>query len=123
MTPNTCSSSVRGVARFELQGCNPCQTLAVVCGPPSETGSPVRSLRGEWSQFQRYARARRQAQGNPGDMEAAKQLAREVADRAHPGERGAREAEKRRREGIPLPAPVVEELRALARALHMEEIA
>ncbi len=35
---------------------------------------PVRSLRGEWSQFQRYARARRQAQGHPDDAEAAKQL-------------------------------------------------
>jgi ureidoglycolate dehydrogenase (NAD+) len=38
-----------------------------------------------------------------------------------PGERGRRAAEKRRREGIPLPAPVLEELRALARPLDMEE--
>ncbi len=38
-----------------------------------------------------------------------------------PGERGRRAAEKRRRDGIPLPAPVLEELRALARSLDMEE--
>jgi ureidoglycolate dehydrogenase (NAD+) len=38
-----------------------------------------------------------------------------------PGERGRRAAEKRRRDGIPLTAPVLEELRALARSLDMEE--
>ena len=40
-----------------------------------------------------------------------------------PGERGARAAAQRRRDGIPLPAPVVDELRALARSLDMEELA
>jgi LDH2 family malate/lactate/ureidoglycolate dehydrogenase len=39
-----------------------------------------------------------------------------------PGERGARAAGQRRRDGIPLPAPVLEELRALARSLNMEEL-
>jgi LDH2 family malate/lactate/ureidoglycolate dehydrogenase len=38
-----------------------------------------------------------------------------------PGERGARAAGQRRRDGIVLPAGVLEELRALARSLDMEE--
>ena len=38
-----------------------------------------------------------------------------------PGERGGRAAGQRRREGIALPKPVYEELRALARSLDMEE--
>jgi ureidoglycolate dehydrogenase (NAD+) len=38
-----------------------------------------------------------------------------------PGERGARAAAQRRRDGIPLPAAVLDELRALARSLDMEE--
>jgi ureidoglycolate dehydrogenase (NAD+) len=39
-----------------------------------------------------------------------------------PGERGARAAAQRRREGIALPASVLEELRTLARSLDMEEL-
>jgi LDH2 family malate/lactate/ureidoglycolate dehydrogenase len=39
-----------------------------------------------------------------------------------PGERGARAAAQRGRDGIPLPGPVLEELRALARSLNMEEL-
>ena len=39
-----------------------------------------------------------------------------------PGERGARAAAQRRRDGIPLSEPVLEELRALARSLDMEEL-
>lgn len=39
-----------------------------------------------------------------------------------PGERGARVAHERRRDGIPLPAPVYEELRALARSLGMQAL-
>ena len=39
-----------------------------------------------------------------------------------PGERGARAAAQRSRDGIPLPEPVLEELRALARSLNMEEL-
>ena len=38
-----------------------------------------------------------------------------------PGERGGRAAVQRHREGIALPKPVYEELRALARSLDMEE--
>ena len=38
-----------------------------------------------------------------------------------PGERGARAAEERLRDGIPLPPKVHDELRALARSLDMEE--
>ena len=37
-----------------------------------------------------------------------------------PGERGGRAFAQRRRDGIPLPTPVYEELRALARSLDME---
>lgn len=37
-----------------------------------------------------------------------------------PGERGARAAAQRSRDGIPIPATVLEELRALARSLDME---
>jgi lysophospholipase L1-like esterase len=36
---------------------------------------PVRALRGEWSQFQRYARAKRAAEAAPDNAELAKQLA------------------------------------------------
>ncbi len=36
---------------------------------------PIRQLRGEWSQFQRYARARRAAESQPDNAELAKQLA------------------------------------------------
>jgi LDH2 family malate/lactate/ureidoglycolate dehydrogenase len=39
-----------------------------------------------------------------------------------PGERGNRAAQERRRDGIPLPKAVHEELRALARSLDMDEI-
>jgi LDH2 family malate/lactate/ureidoglycolate dehydrogenase len=39
-----------------------------------------------------------------------------------PGERGARAAAQRGRDGIPLSGPVLEELRALARSLDMEEL-
>src|SRR5207302_11334409 len=39
-----------------------------------------------------------------------------------PGERGHRVAAQRRADGIPLPAPVEEELRALARAMGVEDI-
>jgi len=38
-----------------------------------------------------------------------------------PGERGARAADKHRKEGVTLPAPVHEELRSVARALGIEE--
>lgn len=39
-----------------------------------------------------------------------------------PGERGDRAAQERRRTGIPLSKPVFEELRALARSLHLEDL-
>ena len=59
----------------------------------------------------------------------AKRLARAIkalppqpgAEILLPGERGARAAAQRGRDGIPLPGPVLEELRALARSLDMEE--
>ncbi|MGE0375856.1 MAG: SGNH/GDSL hydrolase family protein [Planctomycetaceae bacterium] len=50
------------------------QALEVANLNKQRNEGPVRSLRGEWSQFQRFARARRHAQEHPDDAEAAKQL-------------------------------------------------
>ncbi len=50
------------------------QALDVATLNKQRNEGPVRALRGEWSQFQRYARARRAAESQPDNEELAKQL-------------------------------------------------
>lgn len=51
------------------------QALEVALLNKQRNEGPVRNLRGEWSQFQRYARAKRAAEGAPDNDELAQQLA------------------------------------------------
>lgn len=50
------------------------QSLKVAELNKQRNEGPVRALRGEWSQFQRYARAKRSAEAAPDNAELAKQL-------------------------------------------------
>ncbi|MEW4531139.1 SGNH/GDSL hydrolase family protein [Maioricimonas sp. JC845] len=51
------------------------QAAAVASLNKQRNEGPVRSLRGEWSQFQRYARTQRSAKENPDNDQLARQLA------------------------------------------------
>ncbi|MBD3673749.1 MAG: hypothetical protein HUJ26_09525 [Planctomycetaceae bacterium] len=51
------------------------QALKIAEANKERNQGPVRGLRNQWSQFQRYARIKRQAEANPDNEDLAKQLA------------------------------------------------